>query len=211
MDKPLDVKKEQKELYRPSAKTPVLIEVPEMLFLKIDGKGNPNSSEEFQQALKALYGISYGLKMSPKKDRAPQGYYPYVVAPLEGYWSLPPDTDPKAPLNKDKLIWTMMIRQPEFLRKDFFQLLKEEQSRKEPNPALEKIRLEKEREGLCCQMMHLGSYDDEPASFQQMEEWVLDQGYKRLKKSHREIYLSDFRKVAPEKLKTILRFQVEGV
>lgn len=185
------------------------MEIPSILYLMISGRGNPGNSEEFQNGVSALYSLSYKIKMSPKKNRAPAGYFPYVVPPLEGLWDLPPGTDPEAALDKDKLIWTIMIRQPDFVKQDFVEMLKEELFQKESNPALPKVRLEQSADGLCCQMMHLGSFDDEPVSFAIMEEWINEQGYERLKKSHREIYLNDFRKVTSEKLKTVLRFQVE--
>lgn len=208
MQKPIDFKKQDKEYYRAPGNKPCLIKLPPLSYLMIEGTGDPNNSEEFQQALEALFGLSYGVKMSPKKDRAPEGYYTYVVAPLEGHWTLPKNTPANAPLDKSRLIWTMMIRQPEFLKQDFLELLQEELFLKKKNPSLKKVYLKTLEEGNCCQFLHLGPFDEEPASFKLMEEWVESQGMSRKVKSHKEIYLSDFRRTAPEKLKTLLRFPV---
>jgi len=208
MQKPIDFKKQDKEYYSAPGNKPCLVKLPPLPYLMIEGTGDPNGSEEFQQALEALFGLSYGVKMSPKKDRAPDGYYPYVVAPLEGHWSLPEDTHADAPLDKSRLIWTLMIRQPEFLKQDFLKLLQEELFEKKKNPSLKKVYLKTLGEGDCCQFLHLGPFDEEPASFKRMEAWVEEQGLSRKEKSHKEIYLSDFRRTAPEKLKTLLRFPV---
>jgi len=207
----LDFKKKDKPLYSASTKVAKILDVPELLYLTVHGRGNPNSSEDFQNAVSALFSVSYGLRMSPKKDRAPKGYFPYVVCPLEGHWSLPADTDPAAPLDKDKLIWTLMIRQPDFASASFIEMMKEEVFAKEGNPLVPSLGLEKQTDGLCCQMMHLGSYDDEPESFENMIHFCHQEGYQRIGKEHKEIYLSDFRKTAPEKLKTLLRFPVKKV
>ena len=205
MDK-LDYKKEYKELYLPK-QSPVIISVPPIDFVMIEGEGNPNG-EAFALASGALYGFSYAVKMSYKGNNVPPGYYEYVVFPLEGVWDLIDKTLPST--DKNNLKYKIMIRQPEFLTTELFERFLSETKKKKPNIYLNKLEYGKISEGLCCQMMHLGSYDDEPASFELMEQFCKDNGYKRISLLHREIYLSDPRKSAPEKLKTVLRFQVEN-
>jgi len=205
MDK-LDYKKEYKDLYLPKKK-PTIITVPSMDFIMIDGKGDPNG-EEFALATAALYSLSYGVKMSYKSDNVPIGYYDYTVFPLEGVWDLIDKT--LTPKDKSNLKYKIMIRQPDFLTADLFGRFLAETKKKKPNIYLDKVELGTISEGLCCQMLHIGSYDDEPASFEIMEQFCKDNGYTRISHKHREIYLSDPRKTEPNKLKTVLRYQVEA-
>lgn len=144
--------------------------------------------------------------MSYRSSDVPAGYYDYTVFPLEGVWDLLDRSKPAT--EKDNLKYTLMIRQPDFLTKEGFARFLESTVKKKPNPFLAHVRFEPMREGLCCQMMHAGSFDDEPASFARMEAFCIQEGWIRPSKLHREIYITDPRKTAPEKLKTVLRFQV---
>ncbi|PKM68273.1 MAG: hypothetical protein CVU95_03485 [Firmicutes bacterium HGW-Firmicutes-2] len=206
MDK-LDYKKVYKELYL--AKTnPSIIEVPSIRFAIIDGEGDPNG-EAFGLATAALYSFSYAVKMSYKSKEIPQGFYDYTVFPLEGVWSL---VDKSKPItDKNNYAYSVMIRQPDFLTDKLFERFIEETKKKKPNADLDKIRFETISEGLACQMLHIGSYDDEPASFDKMRQYCKVNGYERASQKHREIYLSDPRKTQVNKLKTVLRFKVNSV
>ena len=186
--------------------SPEVIEVPSMSFLMINGLGDPNG-EDFAKATEALYSLSYAVRMSYKKDVVPVGYYEYTVFPLEGVWDLLDYSKPAT--DKSNFKYTIMIRQPDFLTQELFNLFLEQTKKKKPNPFLDNVRFEDMEDGLCCQMMHLGSYDDEPESFARMEKFCLEHGYDRASKLHREIYLSDPRKSEPSKQKTVLRFSVK--
>lgn len=201
----VDYKKDFKQFYIPKA-VPELVEVPNMMFFMVDGSGDPNG-EEFSKVVEALYSLSYAVRMSYKSENVPEGYYEYTVFPLEGVWDLLDRTKP--PTDKSNLKYTMMIRQPDFVTEQWFQRFLEQTKRKKPNPFLENVRFAAVEEGLCCQMMHLGSFDDEPISFARMEAYCAENGFTRLSKIHREIYLSDPRKTKTEKLKTVLRFHVK--
>ncbi|TGE34619.1 GyrI-like domain-containing protein [Desulfosporosinus sp. Sb-LF] len=206
MDK-LDYKKAYKDLYQPKKK-PVIITVPAMNFVMIEGKGDPNG-EEFFLATAALYSLSYAVKMSYKRVHVPTGYYDYTVFPLEGVWDLLDKT--LLPTDKSNFKYKIMMRQPEFLTKDLFERFKDETKKKKPNLYLDKVEFGTISEGLCCQMLHIGSYDNEPESFGMMDQFCKDNRYKRISHEHREIYLSDPRKIEPNKLKTVLRYNVEWV
>lgn len=200
-----DWKKNQKELYGPKG-DPTILEVPALSYVLIEGSGDPNGPA-FAEETGALYAISYALRMSHKGGSAPEGYQEYTVYPLEGEWDL---VEPeKGSLEKSNYRYRIMIRQPEFLTKELFLRLLEDTRKKKKNPALDRVRLEEIEEGLCCQMLHQGPYGDEPESFRRMEEVCEAEGYRRISKKHREIYLSDPRKTEGSKLRTILRFQVE--
>ena len=201
----LDYKKEFKELYLPKNNATV-IDVPSMRFAIIDGEGDPNG-EEFSLATAALYSFSYTVKMSYKSKEVPQGFYDYTVFPLEGVWDLIDKT--KSITDKNNFAYSIMIRQPDFLTNELFKRFIAETKKKKPNVYLDKIKYDTIAEGLCCQMLHLGSYDDEPASFEIMRQFCNDSGYERSSPSHREIYLSDPRKTEAGKLKTVLRFNVK--
>ncbi len=204
MDK-LEYKKEFKELYLPK-NNPNVIDVPSMRFVIIDGEGDPNG-EEFSLAVAALYSFSYAVKMSYKSKEIPEGFYDYTVFPLEGVWDLVDKT--KSTTDKSNFAYSMMIRQPDFLTNELFERFITETKKKKPNAYLDKIKYDTINEGLCCQMLHLGSYDDEPASFKSMEQFCKHNGYDRSSRRHREIYLSDPRKTEAGKLKTVLRFKVK--
>ena len=201
---PIDYKKTEKDLYQPKT-TPAIINVPEMIFLAVDGTGDPNTSAEYKDALEALYGLSYAIKMNNKS------VLEYVVPPLEGlWWALGSGIVNYS--NKDDFCWTSLIRQPEFVTTEVFEFTKAALVKKKPNIDTSKARLVKLTEGLCVQVMHVGSYDDEPATIAAMEQYAVESGYTidiNDTRRHHEIYLSDPRKVAPEKLKTVIRHPIE--
>jgi len=202
----IDYKKTEKELYQPKA-TPAIIDVAEMVFIAVDGKGNPNTSAEYATAIEILYGLSYAIKMGNKS------VLEYVIPPLEGLWWLP-STGVDDYLDKDKFYWTSMIRQPEFVTPRVFEDAKKTLGKKKSMLDLSKARLLKFTEGLCVQVMHTGSYDDEPATITLMEQYAIGNGYAfeiNESRRHHEIYLSDPRRVAPEKLKTVIRYPIKAV
>ncbi len=203
MDK-LDYKKEFKEFYVPQNK-PSVIDVPSMRFAIINGEGDPNG-EEFALATAALYSFSYTVKMSYKSKEIPEGFYDYVVFPLEGVWDLVDKTKPIT--DKSNYAYSIMIRQPDFLTNELFEQFISKAKKKKTNVYLDKIKYDTITEGLCCQMLHLGSFENESASFEIMRQFCKDNGYERSSLKHREIYLSDPRKTEASKLKTVLRFKV---
>jgi hypothetical protein len=202
-------KKNEKQFYLPGGK-PETIVVPAFCFFAIEGKGNPND-DFFADYIGVLYSLSYAIKMSPKQGFAPNDYFEYTVFPLEGVWDIDEEAKKNyaGTIDKNSLIFTLMMRQPGFVSPDFALETIERTKKKKPHNLLNSVRFETIREGLCVQMLHSGSYDSEPASFQKMEAFAQEKNLKRISRKHREIYLSDARKVAPDKLKTVLRFQVE--
>ena len=202
----IDYKKTQKELYLPKT-TPSVIDVPRMTFITVDGKGDPNTSDEYATAVELLYGLSYSIKMGSKS------ILEYVVPPLEGLWSVDDDFrgGGASISDKGKFIWTMMIRQPDFVTADIFDAAKVALAKKKTNLDTSKAKLETITEGLCVQVMHIGSYDDEPATVAALDGFAIQNGYvldiNEIRRHH-EIYISDPRKVAPEKLKTVLRHSI---
>lgn len=204
--KKIDYKKDYKELYLPKD-VPSIITVPSMNFMMIEGQGDPNR-EVFALKTAALYSLSYAVKMSYRSGRVPEGYYEYTVFPLEGVWDLVDKTKPHT--DKNNLAYRIMIRQPDFLTPELFDRFLTETKKKKPNPFLNEVQLGTVNEGLCCQMLHLGSYDTESESFSRMEQFCKENGYRRSLLTHREIYLTDPRRSEAEKLKTVLRFQVEA-
>lgn len=201
-------KKAEKQYYAPKNQ-PESLRVPEFKFFTIEGEGNPNDPF-FSEYIGVLYSLSYGVRMSHKQGIAPAGYFEYTVYPLEGVWDLIDKSkyDPSRPLDKNNLKFKLMIRQPDFVTPDFARQIKERTEKKKPHQLLTGVKFEKIEEGLCVQMLHLGSYDDEPQTFSVMEQYCQEKNLIRASKVHREIYLSDARKTAPEKMKTILRFKV---
>lgn len=202
----LDYKKVYKDLYLPKTK-PNIVTVPSITFAMVEGEGDPNG-EDFALATAALYGFSYSVKMSYKSDNIPKDYYNYTVFPLEGEWDLV-DKDISHTI-KSNLKYKLMIRQPDFLTNELFQRFILETKKKKSNPYLDKIKILTVSEGPCCQMLHLGSYDDEIASFKIMDKFCEENGYKRASYLHREIYLSDPRKTDIHKLKTVLRYKIKS-
>ncbi len=202
-------KKSEKQFYLPKNK-PELINVPKFKFYTIEGKGNPNN-DSFAEYIGVLYSLSYGIKMSPKKGIEPKGYFDYTVYPLEGIWDISEKAKKSynGTINKDDLIFKLMIRQPDFVENDFALQILEHTKKKKPHDLLDKVNFEEIIEGDCVQMLHLGSYDNEPESFKLMDKFADNYNYKRKTMTHKEIYLSDARKVSPDKLKTVLRFNIE--
>lgn len=179
----------------------------------IDGKGNPNSCEAYKNACEILYGLSYGIKMSKMNVTQPKDYYDYVVPPLEGLWWLKDDKfeDDKTLEDKERFYWTSMIRQPEFVTDEVFQMAKEVFYKKKPSLDLSIARLVDWEEGLCAQVMHIGPFDDETATVKGLEEFIVKSGYKNDitdKRRHHEIYMGDPKKCAPEKMKTLIRHPI---
>ncbi|MCB0116929.1 MAG: GyrI-like domain-containing protein [Caldilineaceae bacterium] len=197
----IDFKKTHKHLYAPSPKDFVIVDVPAMHFLMIDGHGDPNTAQEYADAVEALYAVAYKLKFAVKKA----AQVDYVVPPLEGlWWAEDMDTFTHA-RDKSAWDWTMMIMTPDWATPDLYEQAIAEVTAKKDLPALPKLRLESYHEGLSAQIMHIGSYDDEgPVLARLHNEWLPANGYEETGKHH-EIYLSDPRRVAPEKMKTILR------
>lgn len=212
-----DYKKEYKDLYMPKAK-PCVIDVPEMTFIMVDGKGNPNKENgEYPKAVELLYGLCYTIKMSKMSGLKPDGYFDYVVPPLEGLWWLNDDSNIDFSV-KEKYCWTSMIRQPEFVTQEVFDWACLELTRKKPHIDVSKARLQKFTEGLCVQIMHTGPYDDEPETVAKIDAFVKENNYKNAIsdllpdgtiRRHHEIYLGDPRKIDPSKRKTVLRHPVK--
>lgn len=203
-------KKKEKNLYLPKAK-PEIIDIPSFKFFTLEGKGNPND-EFFADYVGALYSLSYGVKMSYKKGIEPKGFYDYIVYPLEGVWDLTEkgrEDYKKGFINKEELLFKLMIRQPDFVDEAYAKFIVEEAKKNKPNALLNDVKFEEIEEGKVVQMLHVGSYDSEVESFKIMEEFVKESGFERAEKLHKEIYLSDARKVEAEKLKTILRFKIK--
>ena len=202
----IDFKKDLRHLYGRSSKEFVPVEVPRMNFLMLDGHGDPNTAVEYQQALEALYAVAFKIKFISKKELAKD----YVVPPLEGLWWAQ-DMEVFISTNKDQWDWTMMIMQPEWITVDMFkEACKQVEKSKNPS-ALSKLRLEEYQEGLSLQIMHIGSYDDESPTLERLHNDFIPQNGYIMEGKHHEIYLSDPRKVLPEKLKTILRQPVKKV
>lgn len=203
-----DWKKEEKNYYFPK-NTPEKVTIPPMNYFSIKGEGNPNDAF-FADYIGVLYSLSYAVKMSPKSGIAPVGYYEYSVYPLEGIWDLTEEAKqkPMVTLDKNALVFNLMLRQPEFVTADFASEIINRTKKKKPHPLLEKVKFETIEDGSCIQMLHLGSYDNEPQSFASMEAFCQSMNLTRKHKTHREIYLSDARKTSVEKLKTVLRFQI---
>lgn len=209
-----DYKKEYKDLYMPKAK-PSLIDVPAMSFLMIDGKGNPNIPDgEYQKAVEVLYTLSNTIKWSKNK---PEGYFNYIIPPLEGLWWLNDDSHSDFS-KKDKYCWISMIRQPEFVTQEVLAWACKEVAVKKPLLDTSLARLVVFEEGLCVQMMHIGPFDDEWKTTEQINGFIeannLENAISDIQpngtiRRHHEIYLNDARKVNPLNMKTVLRHPVK--
>jgi len=196
----LDLKKEWKQLYQPPVGEITTVDVPPLHYLMVHGEGDPNTSKSFQDAVEALYSVSYTLKFALK--RGPEEL-DYRVMPLEGLWWVP-DMSAFTIEDKSAWDWTMMIRQPEQVDEDLFEQALAKATRKKELPAANLLRLERFAEGLAAQVMHIGPYSAEGPTIQRLHAFIADQGYERAGKHH-EIYLSDPRRAAPGKMKTVLR------
>lgn len=199
-------RKKEKEYYIPKEK-PQLVEIPEFKYFTLKGQGNPNT-EAFKECIGVLYSLSYAIRMMPKNGITPDGYFEYTVYPLEGIWDLTEEGRLEETLNKDELVYKLMIRQPDFVTEEVVNIAMEIVKKKKPHPLLEKVEFESIKEGLCVQMLHVGPYDDEPRTFSVMKEFCVENNLEIKTLAHKEIYLSDFRKTEASKLKTVLRYLV---
>lgn len=195
----IDFKKDLKHLYKPSTKQCAWVDVPSMNFLMVDGHGNPNTSPQFTAAIEALYPVAYTLKFTLKNEHG----YDYVVPPLEGLWWAD-DMDDFLHGNKDNWDWTLMIMQPDMITTDMVQEAVAKVKAKKSPDAIDKLRFESYAEGKSAQIMHLGPYSEETENITKLHEFIAAAGLERRGKHH-EIYLSDMRRTASEKLKTIIR------
>lgn len=196
----IDYKKKLKNLYKPPPSKIEFQEVPEMNFLMIDGAGDPNTSLAYKEAIEALYNLSYTLKFMIKKGKVG---IDYGVMPLEGLWWV--DDMSKFDQNKkENWKWTAMIMQPEIVTKEMVAIATEEVRKKKDPKALSKIRFEAFKEGKVAQTLHIGSFSEEGPTIKKVHDFISENGYK-LNGKHHEIYLSDIRRAAPEKWKTIIR------
>ncbi|MFD9624225.1 GyrI-like domain-containing protein [Peribacillus muralis] len=202
-------RKQEKNLYIPKQKCQ-LVTIPEQKFFMIKGKGNPNE-QEFAEKIGVLYSLAYAVRMMPKRGYTPDGYFEYTVYPLEGVWDLTEEGRKLDTLNKEELLYTIMIRQPDFVTNEVVERAFEHVEKKKPHPFLSEVKFGTVEDGLSVQMLHVGQYDDEPQSFQVMNEFINNNNLERISLLHREIYLSDFRKVEPAKLKTVLRYKVKAI
>jgi len=195
----IDFKKELKHLYNPSAKKVEIVDVPMMNFLMIDGSGDPNTAQQYKDAVEALFAASYALKFMVKKEKGVD----YGVLPLEGLWWTE-DMTQFSVENKDVWKWTSMIMQPEYVAEDLVSKALEQVEKKKNPPALPKIRFESFHEGLSAQTMHIGPYSAEGPTIDGIHNFIKETGHE-LRGRHHEIYLSDPRRSAPERMKTVLR------
>ena len=207
-----DLKKEYKEFYMPKNK-PEIVKIPPMNYVAVRGKGNPNvECGDYQQAISILYAVAYTLKMSYKTDYKIEGFFEYVVPPLEGFW-WQDDVESVDYTNKSAFSWISVIRLPDFITEKDFAWAVQTATRKKKidcSPA-EFLTID---EGLCVQIMHQGSFDSEPATVALLEDYLKEQGYENNineQRLHHEIYMSDARKVAPEKWKTVIRHPIKKV
>ncbi len=200
-------KKIEKELYLPKA-IPEVVTIPKQKFFMIKGKGNPNS-DFFAEKIGVLYSLAYAVRMMPKQGYVPDGYFEYTVYPLEGLWDLTEAGRALQTVNKDELLYTIMIRQPDFIMKDVVEKAYEIVRKKKPHPLLDEVTFEIIEDGLSVQMLHIGSYDNEPQSFKLMNEFIENHNFEKRSLVHREIYLSDARKVQSDRLKTVLRYMIK--
>lgn len=207
-----DFKKEYKEFYMPKSK-PEIVNVPKIKYIAVRGKGNPNETGgAYQQAIGILYAVAYTLKMSYKTDYKIEGFFEYVVPPLEGFWWQKGVSGVDYG-NKDTFHWISVIRLPDFVSKADFEWAVETASNKKKMDCHSAEFLEVE-EGLCVQMLHTGPFEDEPATVARMDAYLRENGYENDindERLHHEIYMSDPRKTVPEKRKTVIRHPIKKV
>lgn len=204
-----DFKKEYKEFYMPKKK-PEIVEVPAMNYIAVRGQGDPNEEDgSYKKAIGVLYAIAYTIKMSKMGDHRIEGYYDFVVPPLEGFW-WQESVDGIDYSDKKTFCWISVIRLPDFVTKADFDWAVAEATRKKKLDC-SKAEFMTIEEGLCVQILHQGAYDDEPATVAVMDAFIEENGYRNdftSQRRHHEIYLSDARKVAPEKWKTVIRHPI---
>ena len=205
-----DFKKEYKELYKPKDK-PSIINVEKTNFIAVRGVGDPNAeNSEYKQSISLLYPIAYAIKMSKKGDYKIDGYFDFVVPPLEGFW-WQEGIKGVDYANKDSFNFISLIRMPDFVTKEVFEWAIEETTRKKKED-FSKVEFFTYDEGLCVQCIHIGPYNDEPITVEAMHEYMIEQGYEldiTDERFHHEVYISDVRKTSPEKLKTVLRHPIK--
>jgi len=204
-----DYKKEYKEYYMPKNK-PSILTVPKMNYIAVRGKGDPNTEDsEYKRSIGLLYGIAFTIKMSKKGDHRIDGYFDFVVPPLEGFW-WQDGINGIDYSHKENFNFISVIRLPDFVTEEDFKWAVEEATKKKKTD-FSSVEFFTYDEGLCVQCMHIGPYDDEPATVEKMHEYMKSEGYTldiSDKRMHHEIYLSDVRKIAPEKLKTVIRHPI---
>lgn len=196
----IDYKKQLKNLYKPSARKVDIVKIPQMNFLMIDGEGDPNTSQSFQDAIDVLYPLSYALKFMVKRGELE---IDYSVMPLEGLWWAD-DMSSFSAQNKENWQWTLMIMQPDFIAKEMVENATQEVRKKKNPVALQSIRFESFSEGKAAQIMHIGPFSEEGPTIAKLHSFIEENGSRRIGKHH-ELYLSDIRRAAPEKWKTIIR------
>ncbi|AKJ38716.1 GyrI-like domain-containing protein [Methanosarcina barkeri] len=200
----IDFKKENKEMYNPSAKEVSIVDVPEMNFLMIDGEGDPNTSQEYHDSIEALFSVSYKVKFITKKENSQD----YVVMPLEGLWWVENLADFNIQ-DKSGWKWTAMIRQPDFITKYMIKKTIQEVEKKKKLPVLPRIKFQSLHEGLAAQIMYIGPYSQEGPAVEKLHNFIEEKGYEfngsLPGEKHHEIYISDMRRTKPGKLKTIIR------
>jgi hypothetical protein len=201
----LDYKKELKHLYAASAKQPALVDVPTLNYLSVDGTGNPNTSSAYQEAVQALFSLSYTIKFSIKKGRAA---IDYGVMPLEGLWWVD-DMSQFSVTRKDEWQWTIMIMQPAIVTQAIVEACRSELARKKELPALSKVKFAAFSEGKAAQILHIGPFSEEGPTIEKLHAYIAASGLK-LAGKHHEIYLTDIRRAAPAKWKTIIRQPVDA-
>ena len=205
-----DFKKEYKEFYMPKEK-PQIINVPKANYIAVRGKGDPNEEDgTYKKAIEILYAVAYTLKMSYKTDHKIEGFFEYVVPPLEGFW-WQDDVDGVDYTDKSDFNWISVIRLPDFVKKDDFDWAVEMASKKKRIDCT-RVEFMTINEGLCVQIMHIGSFDDELATVAVMDRYLAENGYvndMNDERMHHEIYMSDARKVVPEKWKTVIRHPIK--
>ncbi len=196
----IDLKKENKEYYYPSAREVSLVDLLEMKFLMIDGQGDPNNSPEYQNAMETIFPVSYKTKFISKKEKSQD----YVVMPLEGLWWAD-NMEEFSTDDRSSWKWTVMIRQPDFINQPIINMAIKELEKKKDLPSINKLRFESFNEGQSAQIMHIGPYGEaEAPNVHKLHEFIENNGY-QLKGKHHEIYISDLRRTKPEKLKTVIR------
>ena len=199
----IDLRKQLKHLYQPSAKAFSIVDVPPMNFLMIDGAGDPNTAQDYKDALEALYGLSYTLKFGVKLGKYGKQKYDYPVMALEGLWWMD-DMREFSQERKAEWKWTALMMQPDIITPDLVELARADLIKKKNPAATAKIRFESYHEGLSAQIMYLGPFADEGPTIRRLHDFIAASGHQRRGKHH-EIYLSDLRRTAPEKLKTVIR------
>lgn len=199
-------KKQEKNIYG-AKKVPALVTIPMQSFIMISGKGNPNDAD-FSNRVGALYSLAYAIKMGYKAMAAMEGaaneIQDFSVYPLEGVWKQSQDEE----LIKEKLEYTIMIRQPDFITEEMVKDALEKVKKKKPNLLYDEIQFNTMQDGVCVEILHIGSFDEEPASFEKMDQFARENGLQRNRSFHRELYLNNANRVAKDKLQTILRYQV---